>query len=165
MIATISLSLVCAAQTAIDKPAEPEAIGVFFYLDSATGSLKRLPQEDFKRHSGSGFSSVSTTIRVAGEGSPFHVAADGQPTFVFKVFKDEQASQAKLFQFNVKSSEREYELGKWHRRDYTPNVGVTVNAAKFGQSSYKLTVESPLAPGEYALTLGPTDFTFSVGGK
>src|SRR5215469_12784522 len=42
----------CAAQTAIDKSPEPDSIGVFFYLDSSTQTLKRLPQEDFKRHSG-----------------------------------------------------------------------------------------------------------------
>jgi hypothetical protein len=162
LAATIALSLnICAAQTATNKPPEPESIGAFFYFDSATQTLKRLPKEDFKRHSG-GFASVKTSIQVSGDASSFHFAGNDKTTFVFKVFKDEEAARAKLFQFNVKGSEREYDLGTWKRRDYTPNEGLSVNVAKFGESSYKLTPETPLAPGEYALTLGPTVFTFGV---
>lgn len=158
----IALSLVfCAAQTATEKAPEPDTIGVFFHLDSATQTLKRLPQEDFKKHSG-GFGSITQSVRVSGDASSFRCAANDKATFVFKVFKDEQAAGAKLFQFNVKGSEREYDLGKWKHRDYTPNTGLSVNVAKFGASSYKLTPEAPLSPGEYALTLGPTVFTFGV---
>ena len=157
---TFSL-LVCAAQTAADKALEPESIGVFFYLDSANQTLKRLPKEEFKKHTG-GFGSITETVKVAGEASALRLAGNDKTVFVFKVFKDEEASRAKLFQFNVKGSEREYELGKWKRRDYTPNTGLSVNVAKFGESSYKLTPETPLSPGEYALTLGPTVFTFGV---
>jgi hypothetical protein len=159
-IITLSLSI-GSAQTATDKAPEPESIGVFFYLDSASQTLKRLPKEDFKRHSG-GFASVKTSIQVSGDASSFHFAGSDKTTFVFKVFKDEEAAKAKLFQFNVKGSEREYDLGTWKRRDYTPNEGLSVNVAKFGTSSYKLTPETPLTPGEYALTLGPTVFTFGV---
>lgn len=158
----IALSLmICAAQTATDKALEPDSIGVFFYLDPATQTLKRLPTEQFKKHSG-GFGSITQSIRVSGDASSFRFAGNDKATFVFKVFKDEEASRAKLFQFNVKGSEREYELGKWKRRDFTPNEGVTINVAKFGESSFKLTPETRLNPGEYALTLGPTVFTFGV---
>lgn len=153
--------IVCAAQTVTNKPLEPESIGTFYYLDSSTQTLKRLPQEEFKRHSG-GFASLTQSVRVAGEASSLRITANDKTAFVFKVFKDEQAAGAKLFQFNVKGSEREYDLGKWKRKDYTPNAGLSVNVAKFGESSYKLTPETPLSPGEYALTLGPTVYTFGV---
>ena len=153
---------VCAAQTAATNPPEPETIGMFFYLDSASQTLKRLPVEEYKRHRSSGFATISDSVKVSGPGSTFQVAADDKTTFVFKVFKDEDAGKARLFQFTVKNGEREYELGKWKRRDYTPNPGIAVNVAKFGQSSYKITTETPLAAGEYALTLGPQLFTFSV---
>jgi len=156
----LSLSI-SAAQTATAKPAEPQSIGVFFYLDSTTQTLKRLPTEDFKKHSG-GFASVTQSVRVSGQASSLRIEGNGKTIFVFKVFKDEQAAGAKLFQFTVKGSDREYDLGKWKRRDYTPNTGVTVNVAKFGESSYQLTPEAPLEPGEYALTLGPQVFTFAV---
>ncbi|HJT68916.1 MAG TPA: hypothetical protein VJ731_01880 [Terriglobales bacterium] len=155
---------VCSAQTVPEKAPEPNAIGVFFYLDSASSTLKRLPQEEFRRHTSTGFSSVTQSVMVSGEGSSLHVA-DTQPTFVFQVFKEEEASRAKLFQFNVKGSDREYDLSKWHHKETTTNTGLPLNVARYGQSSFKLTPESPLAPGEYALTLGPTVFTFSVSGK
>jgi hypothetical protein len=157
----VSLAL-CAAQTGPDKVSEPDAIGVFFYLDSASGTLKRLPQEEFRRHTSTGFSTVTQSVMVSGEGSPFHVTADAQPTFVFQVFKEEEASRAKLFQFNVKGSDREYDLSKWHRKESTTNTGLPLNVSRYGQSSFKVTPASPLTPGEYALTLGPTVFTFSV---
>lgn len=162
LAAMIALSLIVgAAQTVINKPIEPESIGAFYYLDSTTQTLKRLPQEEFNKHSG-GFAHVVQSVRVSGEASSLHIAANDKTTFLFKVFKDEQAAGARLFQFNVKGSEREYDMGKWKRKDYTPNVGLSVNVAKFGESSYKLTPETPLSPGEYALTLGPTVYTFGV---
>ena len=169
VIASLALiavaSTLCTAQAALEKPAEPEIFGVFFYLDSATGTLKRLPQEDFKRHTSTGFSTVTQSVIVSGEGSPFHVTSDAQPTFVFRVFKDEEGARAKLFQFNVKGSDREYDLSKWHRKESTTNTGLPLNIGKFGQSSFKVSPESALAPGEYALTLGTTVFTFSIGAK
>src|SRR5258708_35495922 len=67
LVPMIAFSLVfCAAQTATDKAPEPDAIGVFFYLDPATQTLKRLPTEEFKRHSG-GFASVTHSVRVSGD--------------------------------------------------------------------------------------------------
>jgi hypothetical protein len=161
----VALSTICAAQTALDKVAEPDSFNVFYYLDSTTSTLKRLPQEEFRRHTSTGFSSVTQSVMVSGEASSFHVTGDAQPTFVFKVFKDEEASRAKLFQFNVKGSDREYDLSKWHRKESTTNTGLSLNIGKFGQSSFKVSPESPLAPGEYALTLGSTVFTFSVSSK
>lgn len=150
----------CSAQTATDKQMEPDSIGVFYYVDSSSNTLKRLPQEEFKRHTG-GFGSITQSIRVSGGTSPFHFAGGEQAAFLFKVFKDEEASKAKLFVFNVKGSEREYPLGTWKRRDFTPNVGLPVNISKFG-TSFKLSPVNPLGPGEYALTLGPTVYTFGV---
>lgn len=158
----ISFSLaICTAQTAADKPAEPESIAVFYYLDSAGPTLKRLPQEEFKKHTG-GFGKIVTSVKVAGEASAFHIGPSDKATFVFKVFKDEQAAGAKLYQFEIKGSERSYDLGKWTHRDYTPNTGLPVDVAKFGESSYKVTPSTPLSPGEYALTLGATLYTFGV---
>ena len=163
VLVTISLAF-CAGQTALEKVAEPNAIGVFFYLDSASGTLKRLPQEEFRRHTSNGFASVTQSVMVSGTASSFHIG-DSQPIFVFQVFKEEEASRAKLFQFSAKGSDREYDLSKWHRRESTTNTGLSLNISKYGQSSFKVTPDSPLAPGEYALTLGPTVFTFSVSGK
>lgn len=151
----------CAAQTATDKQMEPDSIGAFYYVDSSKNTLKLLPQEPFQRHT-SGFGSITHSVRVSGGTSPFHFAGTDQTAFLFKVFKDEEAAKAKLFQFNVKGSEREYPLGTWKHRDYTPNVGLPINVSKFGTGSFKLSPANPLSPGEYALTLGPTVYTFAV---
>jgi hypothetical protein len=161
----IALSLsTCAAQTAADKPPEPESIGIFFYLDSATQTLKRLPKEDWKRHSKAGWTSVATDIKLDGASSSFRIPASAKAIFVFRASED-SAEKAKLCRFTIKGDRREFEEGKWKRRDYQPNPGVTVDIAKFGDSSYKIVPEAPLEPGEYALFTGDTGavvFTFGV---
>lgn len=153
--------VVCAAQTPADKPPEPESIGSFYYFDASAKALKPLPKEEYRRHTGGGRHPVATII-VEGAASSFHVAQSDQKTFVFKVFKDEDAGRAKIYQFTANGSGREYALGSWKGRDYVPNTGLQVNVGKFGDSTYKVTPEAPLAPGEYALTLGSTLFTFGV---
>jgi len=153
---------VCIAQTATAKVPEPETIGAYFYLDAASQTLKRLPKEEWKRHRGTGFTTFSDNIKVDGAESPFHIS-DNKPTFVFKVFKDEDAGKTKLFRFEVKGGGREYELAKWKRKDVTYNEGVTLNVSKFGTSSYSMTPESPLEPGEYAIAAGSLVLTFAVG--
>src|SRR5258708_32413246 len=71
LVPMIAFSLVfCAAQTATDQAPEPDAIGVFFYLDPATQTLKRLPTEQFNRHSG-GLRSTTQHVRALGRTSSF----------------------------------------------------------------------------------------------
>ena len=151
---------ICAAQTEASKPAEPEAIGVFFYLDPATQTLKELPKEDYKKHRGTGWSSVTDNVKVAGAGSSFHITSNDKLTFVIRTSQD-MAQKAKLFQFTVKDGGREYQLGKWHRRDFEGNHGLPVSVAQFGNASFKLITQS-LEPGEYALATGFGVYTFAV---
>ncbi len=150
-----------------DKPPEPESIGVIYHLDPATQTLKRLPTEDYKKHRVNGMT-ITDNVVVSGTGSSFHIATNDKAAFIFKVFKDEQAGGVFLFRFTADGKKhdgqnREYELGRWHRGDYTPNRGLAVNVTKFGESAYKLVPETPLDPGEYALTCLDRTFTFSVG--
>ena len=105
------------------------------------------------------------TIVPSRDASSFRIPGGDKVMFVFKVFKDEDAGKAVLFHCDVKGSGREYLVGKWKRRDFTPERGVQVNVGKFGTSSYKLTPEAAFEPGEYALTMGPTVFTFGVDAK
>ena len=149
---------VCFAQTAVvktpgpNKALEPESIGVFYYFDSTNQALKRLPNEEYKKR-------VNTVI-VSGTYSSFRVT-DNRPSFIFKVFKDEDAGKIKLYQFIVKKGDREYEVGKWHG-GYAPNNGISCNVTKTGESSYKLTPENALAPGEYTLATIDHLYTFAV---
>lgn len=162
----IALSLaICAAQTATNKPPEPDSIGVFFYLDSTSQTLKRLPREDWKRHSKAGWTTVTQDLKLDGTNSSFQISSNDKPTFIVRASED-SAEKAKLYHFTVKGDRREYESGKWKRRDFIPNPGVTIDIAKFGESSYKIVPEAPLEPGEYALFTGETEgvvFTFGVG--
>lgn len=151
---------ICIAQEA-NKPAEPETIGVFFYQDPATQALKELPKEDFKKHRGTGWASVTDSVKVAGTASSFHITSNDKLTFVIRTSQD-SAERAKLFQFTVKDGGREYQLGKWHRRDFEGNHGLPLTIAQFGNSSFKLLTQSSLEPGEYALAIGSGVYTFAV---
>ena len=163
LLVVLALSAgICAGETATAKAPEPETIGAYFYLDAASQTLKRLPKEEWKRHHGTGFSTFTDNIKVEGAESSFHIS-ENKPTFVFKVFKDEDAGKTKLFRFEAKGGGREYELAKWKRKDVTYNEGVTLNVSKFGTSSYAITPESPLEPGEYAIAAGSLVVTFAVG--
>jgi hypothetical protein len=152
---------VCAAQTEANKPSEPESIGVFFYLEPATQALKELPKEEYKKHRGAGWATVTDSVKVSGPVSTFHITSNDKATFVFKA-TGETAQKAELYRFTVKDGWREYEIGKWKRRDFLPNAGLPLTLAQFGSSSYKVTPQAPLEPGEYALTMGPSVYTFSV---
>ena len=163
ILLALSLSA-CAAQTVADKMPEPESIGVFFYLDSTTQALKRLPKEDWKKHSKAGWTTVSTDLKLDGPSSPFRIPAAAKTVFVLRASED-SAEKTKLYRFDVKGGRREYEIGKWKRRDFVPNPGISVDISKFGESSYKIVPESPLGPGEYAMFTGDTQsvvFTFGV---
>lgn len=143
------------------RPAEPESIGVFFYLEPATQTLQELPKEDHSKHRGTGWATVTDNVKVSGASSPFHIAGKDKATFVFKA-TGETAQRARLYRFTVKESRREYEIGKWKRRDFQANEGIPLTLAQFGSASYKVTTESPLDPGEYALTLGYAIYSFGV---
>src|ERR1035438_4429686 len=154
----------CAAQTATNKPPEPELIGVFFYLDSATQTLKPLPREEYKTHSG-GFTTITQEVKLDGTASSFHISSNDKVAFVFRA-SEESAEKAKLYRCSINGGRREVVLGKLHRADFKPNPGLPVDITKFGESSYKIVPQAPLDPGEYALLTGvtqtPVMFTLGV---
>jgi hypothetical protein len=163
IVIVLSLST-CAAQTPTSKPAEPESIGVFFYLDPATQTLQRLPKEDWKRHSKQGWTTITTDMKLEGTSSSFHISSGDKAAFIFRASED-SAEKAKLYRFEIKGGQREYVQGKLKKRDFIPNPGVGVEITKFGESSYKIVPEARLEPGEYALFTGDTEgvvFTFGV---
>ncbi len=82
VVFTVALS--AAGQSSGTKVLEPDSIGVFFYLDPASQTLKRLPQEDSKRHFSSGFAHTTQSVKVAGEASTFRVASGDSAAFIFQ---------------------------------------------------------------------------------
>src|ERR1022692_2814473 len=117
LFALSALLLLACATVGQGKPPEPESIGVIYYLELATESLKRLPTEDYKKHRGGTFT-ITDNVVVHGQSSSFHIPSGGKAVFVFKVFKEEQAGGVLLFRFTAEGKNRGYELGKWHRRDF-----------------------------------------------
>lgn len=163
MVLAVSVGI-CAGQATSDKPPkppEPEAIGVYYYLDPSSQTLKRLPEEQWKRHN-QGARTVTQDIEIFGMVSSFHISED-KPVFVFKAADDKDAPNVSLFQCTIKGKNRAYEVGRWKGRDFTPSHGVVVTVAKFGDSSYKLTSDSPLSAGEYVIAKGQKVYTFSIG--
>ncbi len=161
LLLALSLGVCAAGQTVSSKPPEPESINVFYYLDSATQTLKRLPTEPAAIHRSTGLS-VTVSIVLSGTHSPFRVAAGDKPTFIFKDPTPTRAETARLFQCTVKGKTREYELAKKKGKDETHNRGLAANLINFQGSSYTLTPELPLDPGEYVVTTGTLAFTFGV---
>jgi hypothetical protein len=184
----LALSLgIGVGQTLPSKPSEPKSIGDFFLLDPVTHDLKDLPVEAFKFHieqtrvsrdnPRSNCCVIMTGIELPGSDSPFHIAVNDKTQFIFKA---EAPEQARLFLLTVNakkhyrscilvSSKSEGVMGLHRNSDWEPGIGVDIT--KFGDSSYKLTPQQPLGPGEYALLIGENVrknstkiFTFALSG-
>jgi len=143
-------------------PLDAPTIGVVYFLDSSTQTLKALPDEPWtaRRRDEAG------TIEVSGERSYLRIKSD-KPEFVFKIGNPEHA---KLYALNRDFSKKDKDKGqRWfslvHKvgkaREVSP--GIPVEIKKFGESSYRLIPEPTLRPGEYAVLLsGSKVFTFGI---
>lgn len=154
------LVMSCLAQTA-NKVVEPDAIGVVFNLDPTSQELKRLPNEPWKKHQSTGFNKVTTFIRVNGPASSLRLAGGDKALFVF-AGAGEEVMKVKMYACVVKDGRREFEFGQARGRNVTYNVAVATTTAKYGSSSYKLTADQSLSPGEYFIAFGSNIFTFGV---
>jgi len=150
-------------QSTNSKPVEPEALGVVFLLDSSNQVLKPLADEVWKAHGNMGFTKATGVVEVAGEHSTFRIAANNKFEFVFKV---EHPENVKLYRSLQKKNQRQFELVKIANSGRTrePIQGIPVEITKYGESSFKLAPQSPLAPGEYAIIYGEKVLSFGVDG-
>jgi hypothetical protein len=153
------------AQNKVMLPAEPDAMNVFFHLDASKETLRRLPSETWKRHTGSGFASVTYSLKLDGAASSYRISQDDKMVFVFRPLEKLSENQPKLFRCTVKGEGREVETGKYKHRDFVPNQGLTLAITKFGDSSYQFTPEAALEPGEYVLTTSDHVYSFGVDAK
>lgn len=158
----IALSLsICAAQTAANNAPDPESFGVYFYLDPSTHTLKELPREDFKKHNNASFFTHGTEVKLEGAASSFRIAEE-RPTFIFRQLPGESVAHYKLMQCAIHKDERRYQIGKWKGSTYEPLRSVITTISRYGRSSYKLTPDGPLMPGEYALLTRDKIFSFGI---
>ena len=159
LLVVLSLSS-CEAQSASSKPLEPTSIGVVFFLNSSSQTLKPLQDEAWKAQ-GNGFFTATGSIQVSGESSSVRIAASDKTEFVFNI---EHPQNARLYRFTQKKHQRYFEIVKishgGRTRENLP--GIPVDITKFGESSYRLVPQSPLSPGEYVILTGPKIFSFGI---
>jgi hypothetical protein len=148
------------AQAPAAKPTEPEAIGVAYHLDASDQATKALPDEEWKQTSG--LNSYSTYIEVPGRSSSFRIRSNDGTAFVFKAGSPEKVA---LYRFDQKWRNRQFAVQKiasYLTGGTRPVKGLPVEITKYGESSFKLTPASRLAPGEYAISIAGELFTFGV---
>jgi len=148
------------AESAARAPvAEPESIGVVFYLDPESRAMKELPLEEWKAQGHSGWMTVTGSLVVRGETSSFHVSQNYPTEFVFRIGNPEAI---KLYRFTQKGEKREFVAVTAKGRSRQTDPGIPVDVTKYGESSYKLKPRSPLGPGEYAIVTAEKVYSFGV---
>jgi hypothetical protein len=162
LLAVLALLSITSQAQAPAKPADPELIGVIYSLDPASHELKRLPSDTWKTHQAQGFAKVTSQARIEGVASAFRIAGGDKITLVFSAV-GEDAMKVHAYSCVVKEARRECDLAKFGRGS-TPAPGVPASLAKYGESSYKLTPDQPLNPGEYVVVFNDKVFTFGVDG-
>jgi hypothetical protein len=151
------------AQTAAVKPIEPEIIGQVYLLDSAHQILQKLPQEQWKAIGKGGWSGAKGFIQVEGAGSSFRLKAGQTIEFVLAV---QNVEQVRLYAAAVKGSNRQAELVQikngFGRQQRSTSEGISLVITRYGESSFKLVPDPPLASGEYFIDVEGKLYTFGV---
>jgi hypothetical protein len=151
----------CNAQSAPVKPIEPASIGIVYRIDPSSQELKPLPDEQWKE-TGRLVWPVAAyqSVVVAHPQSTFRIKAGETIEFTFKTGSPEKVS---LYRFERKGKKREFD---YYREGSTSGnkvlKGLPVDVTTYGERSYKLTPGTALTPGEYAITIAGTIYSFGV---
>lgn len=148
----------------VAKVQEPEFIGVFWYLEPQTGNLTALerqtPETKFKVKA-LGFGGAESNIRISGEQSPIRFKSNQSLQFVVRVSSQQTdpVSIIQFFRFEPKKGMRQLQMmkvgsmGVGSKSTMNSNA-ISFNAAKYGDSSFRVVPANALLPGEYCLS-GP----------
>ena len=106
---------------------------------------------------GNGFGQDSF-LRIEGKASPVKISVESNYLFIVKMASNEldPADEIAIIRMKVKRKHRQIKISEekifggqsYNELDYIP-----YSAKKFGDSSYLLTVNQTLEPGEYAIML------------
>lgn len=153
---------------------EPEYLGTFFALDSASGRLTPLERQSALhkiRTKAFGFGGAKGWYELKGEKSPVRFTGQQVPEFVVLVSSQQIDPQGvfKLYAWVVKKGARQLPIDKagsmgLSGKSLIANSEVPFDATKYGKSSFKIKPGRQLAPGEYTLT-GPDNkdrFCFGI---
>lgn len=154
---------ICTAQSSDDKPLEPTAVGQVYLIDASAHELRPLLQEIGKESTrGKGLNAIVYYVEFSGTHSAFRVKSGAKTEFVFKVGSPESVSLYPCSAKKKREADYATERGTMHGINKQPILGLPAEVTQYGQSSYKLVPQSPLAPGEYLINTGAKMFTFGV---
>jgi hypothetical protein len=149
------------AKSTDSKVIEPPILGKVFLVSAP--DLKQLPEDPFKSTDKRGWASISGVVEISGDHSSLRIPAGSSPEFVFDLSNPDQV---KLYACVVKGKNRQFTTavlkGGATRLKEEQMDGLPVTVAHYGQSSFKLTPNAALAPGEYAVVAAGKMFTFGI---
>lgn len=137
------------------KIAEPEMIGVVYYIDSVAGSLIPLERQIAKIKSGIRFQSA----QINGEKSPVRPTSQ-RPEFVVRLAAGVDPNKFKLTPFAKTKGKRDLKLLALVGN---PNFELLCDVTKFGESSYKIKPAKELLVGEYGFSPTDSNDVFAFG--
>jgi len=152
---------------------EPEYLGNFFSLDSATGTLSPLerqtPMHKIKVKA-MGYGGGEGYFEVQGETSPIRFKEGQNIEFVVLVATQQSDPQEiiKLFSWRGEKGVRRLTIDKAGSMGLSSKFllnqsQVALNATKYGKSSFKVAPTEVLPPGEYTLSAPGTEDRFCFG--
>jgi hypothetical protein len=173
--AVLTLGTPAAAQDA-PKPLEPEYANSLFLLDSS-GSLKPLERQPVGvggKGRVLGFGAMGVSYEIQNEHSPIRVASSAPLEIVVKLEDRDvdTATPVLLYPLRIAKRKRQILISgagfmAIHTKSDLQSTQLQMVFAKYGQASLKITPESPLAPGEYAIAVQtrdeqPTAYCFGI---
>jgi hypothetical protein len=150
--------------------AEPHTMGVFYYLDSDTEGLLALERQVgqvIARSKAHGFGGSETAISVPGAHSPVRLHAGKPGVFVFAVDPGTNPyTYVQFFRLDLRKDTREVlqtETTGGRKMDVLNRSLLPFRVMKHGVLSFKVVLQGPLTPGEYALSTPTSDVGYCFG--
>ena len=137
------------------KIAEPDKIGILYYVDSVAGSLIPLERQVAKIKSGIRFQSA----QINGEKSQLRLTSQ-TPEFVVRLAAGVDPNKFKLTPLEKTKGKRELKLLALVGN---PNFELLCDVTKFGESSYKIKASKELVGGEYGFSPNDSNEVFAFG--
>ncbi len=168
----LTVAFLASAQSP-EKVKEPEYDGVWFTLDSKSGELLPLERQISKvkvRTKALGFAGGEALVEINGERSSKRFPVGEQLTFVVRVAsrKEDPQQALEFFKFQSVKGMRQYVVQKVasfgvSSKDVKDSGAIAFDAVKYGDSSFKISSSSALAPGEYVLSFKGVATVFCFG--
>ncbi len=171
MILVIVLFFQTVSAQQSQKILEPEYIGVFFYLNEGKlVALERQSAESKLKIKAMGFGGGESILQIKGEQSNVRFKADQKVEFVVRVSSQstDPVSIIQFYRFESKKGMRRLSIAKagtmgMGAKSIVNQNAVSFNAAKYGESSFKIVPANALLPGEYCFSGAASQDGFCFG--